>query len=68
MGSIKTFFGEMNEVISKAMYKYDNLKLMGDFNRDLTCSNSDKYKLDNFCNLLNLRNLVHSALWKVVSL
>ena len=32
MGNIKTFFEEMNEVISKAMYKYDNLKLMGDFN------------------------------------
>ena len=68
MGNIKTFFEEMNEVISKAMYKYDNLKLMGDFNRDLKYSNSGKYKLDNFCNLLNLRYLVHSALWKIVSL
>ena len=59
-GNIKTFFEEMNEVISKALCKYENLIVIGDFNIDKKSSNSDKDKLENFCNLFNLTNLVHS--------
>ena len=59
-GNIKTFFEEMNEVISKAFCIYENLIVMGDFNIDIKNSNSDKDKLENFCNLFNLTNLVHS--------
>ena len=59
-GNIKTFFEEMNEVISKALCKYENLIVMGDFNIDIKSSNSDKDKLENFCDLFNLTNLVHS--------
>ena len=33
---------------------------MGDFNKDIKSSNSDKDKLENFCNLSNLKNLVHT--------
>ena len=33
---------------------------MGVFNVDIKSSNSDKGKLENFCNLFNLANLVHS--------
>ena len=33
---------------------------MGDFNIDIKSSNSDKDKLENFCDLFNLTNLVHS--------
>ena len=50
----------MNEVIIKALCKYENLIVMGDFNIDIKSSNSDKDKLENFCNLFNLINLVHS--------
>ena len=50
----------MNEVISKALCKYENLTVMGDFNIDIESSNSDKDKLENFCDLFNLTNLVHS--------
>ena len=32
--NIKTFFEEMNEVISKALFKYENLMVMADFNID----------------------------------
>ena len=32
---------------------------MGDFNRDIKSSNSDKDKLGNFCDIFNLTNLVH---------
>ena len=59
-GNIKTFFEEMNEVISKALCKYENLIVMSDFNIDIKSSNSDKDKLENFCHLFNLTNLVHS--------
>ena len=50
----------MNEVISKALCKCENLIVMDDFNIDIKSSNSDKDKLENFCDLLNLTNLVHS--------
>ena len=33
---------------------------MGDFNIDIKSSNSGKDKLENFCDLFNLTNLVHS--------
>ena len=33
---------------------------MGDFNIDIKSSNSDKDKLETFCDLFNLTNLVHS--------
>ena len=58
-GNIKTYFEEIKEVISKALCKYENLITMGDFNID----NSDKDKLENFCDLFNLTNLVHSETW-----
>ena len=50
----------MNEVISKALSIYENLIVMGDFNIYIKNSNSEKDKLDNFCNLFSLTNLVHS--------
>ena len=50
----------MNEVISKALCKYESLIVMGDFNLYIKSSNSDKDKLENFCDLFNLTNLVHS--------
>ena len=51
-GNIKTFVEEMNEVISKALCKYENLIVMGDFNIDIKSSSSDTDKLENFCDLL----------------
>ena len=50
----------MNEVISKALCKYENLIVMGDFNIDIKSSDSDKDKPENFCDLFNLTNLFHS--------
>ena len=50
----------MNEVISKALSKYENLTGTGDFNIDIKSSCSDKDKLEDFCDLFNLTNLVHS--------
>ena len=50
----------MNEIIYKALCKYENLIVMGDFHIDIKTSNSDKDKLENFSDLFNLTNLVHS--------
>ena len=58
--NIKRFFEEMNELISKDLCKFEYLIVMGDFNIDIRSSNSDKDKLENFCDLFNLTNLVHS--------
>ena len=38
----------MNEVISKVLCKYEKLIVMGDFNKDIKSSNSDKHKLADF--------------------
>ena len=46
--NIKRLFEEMNEVISKALYKCENLIVMGDFNIDIKISNSDKDKQEKF--------------------
>ena len=37
----------MNELIGKALCKYENLLVMTDFNIDIKSSNSDKDKLEN---------------------
>ena len=47
MGNIKTFFEEMDEVISKTLCKYEKSIVMGDFNTDIKSSNSDKDNLEN---------------------
>ena len=50
----------MNEIFSKALCKYENLIVLGDFNIDIESSNSDKDKLENFYGLFNFTNLAHS--------
>ena len=44
----KRFFEERNDVISKALCKYENLIVMGDFSIGIKSSNSDKDKLEIF--------------------
>ena len=55
--SVLVYIGlhQMNKVISKALCKYENLIVMGDFNIDIKSSNSDKDKLENFCDYFNLK-------------
>ena len=45
MGNIKIFSEEMNEVITKALCKYENLIVMGDFNINIKSSNFGKDNL-----------------------
>ena len=60
--NIKRFFEKMNEVIGKALCKYEILIVMGDFNIEIKSSNSDKDMRGNFCDLFNLKNLFHSEI------
>ena len=64
----KRFFEEMNQVISKALWKCENLVVMGNFTIDIKGSNSDKDKLETFCDFFNLISTRKLALWKIVSL
>ena len=57
--NIEKVFEKMNEVISKALCKYENLMVMLDFNIYSKSSNCDKDKLESFHDLYNLANLVH---------
>ena len=49
----------MNKVISKALCKYENLIVTGDFKIDIKISSSERDSLENLCDLFNLTNLVH---------
>ena len=64
----------MSEIISKALCKYETLivildvkyidiqkKILG-IDIDIKNSNSDKDKLENFCNLLNVTDLLQSPI------
>ena len=44
----------------KPILKYQNMTIMGDFNIDLKTQGRDFNKLDEFCDLFNLTNLIKS--------
>ena len=59
--NIDTFFAELTISLSKAVNKFDNLIIMGDFNIDITkedCSGFDK--LEELRDRFNLTNLIKS--------
>ena len=57
---MNTFFDEITGSLSKAAMKYENIIIMGDFNIDIKNKGLGYSKLDTFCDLFNLRNLIHS--------
>ena len=58
--SMNTFFDETTACPSKAAMKYENIIIMGDSNIDIKNKGLGYGKLDNFCDLFNLTNLIHS--------
>ena len=50
--NIDTFFDELTICLSKAVYKFDNLIVMGGFNIDIT--------KEEFCDTFPLTNLIKS--------
>ena len=57
---MNTFFDEITACLSKAAVKYENIIIMGDFNIDIKNKGLGYGKLDTFCDLFNLTNLIHS--------
>ena len=58
--NLSTFFEELTTSLSKAILKYENLLIMGDFNIDMKSKALGYDKLDEFCDLFNLTNLIKS--------
>ena len=58
--NLELFFDELTSSLSKASESYENFIVMGDFNIDVTKKGTEFDKLDEFCDLFNLTNLVTS--------
>ena len=58
--NMNTFFNEITACLSKAAMKYENIIIMGDFNIDIKNKVLGYGKLDTFCDLFNLTNLIHT--------
>ena len=53
------FFEEVNAILTKAINKYDNIMVIGDFNIDLTIPNNDKHNyLRDICEVYSLKNMI----------
>ena len=56
--NLDTFFKEVSDSLSKASLTYENFIIMGNFNIDINTAGVDVERLDEFCNLLDLTNLM----------
>ena len=63
--NIDTFFAKLVISLSKTVNKFDNLIIMGDFNKDITkdCSGFDK--LEELPDTFNLTNLIKSKTYYI---
>ena len=52
--NLSEFFEELTISLSKAILKYENLLIIGDFNIDVKSKSLGFHKLDEFCDLFNL--------------
>ena len=57
-GNLSIFFEELSELLSKATLKYQKIIIMRDFNIDLKIKGFGFNKLNQFCDLFNLTNLI----------
>ena len=56
------FFEELTISLSKAIPKYEYVLIMGDCNIDVKSKSLGYDKLDEFCDLFNLTNLINQKL------
>ena len=57
---LEIFFEELRNCLSPASQSYDHFIIMGEFNIDVTNRGVEFDKLDEFCDLFNLTNLITS--------
>ena len=58
--NLECFFNEVTTSLSQARVLCDNLIVMGDFNIDINLPSHEHDKLEEFCNLFDLSNLIKS--------
>ena len=58
--NLSTFFEKLTTSLSKAILKYENLLIMGDFNIGMKSKSLGDDKLDEFWDIFNLTNLIKS--------
>ena len=56
--NLDTFFKEVSDSLGKASLTYENFIVMGNFNIDINTAGMEVDKLDEFCNLFDLTNLI----------
>ena len=56
--NLDMLFKEVSHSLGKASLIYKNFIIMGDFNIDINTAGIEVDKLDEFCNLFNLKNLI----------
>ena len=56
--NLDTFFKEVSDPLSRASLTYENFIVIGDFNIDIKTVGIEVDKLDKFCNLFGLANLI----------
>ena len=59
--NLTSFFDELTTSLSNASSKYDSFIVSGDFNIDIKAKGQGFQKLDDFCSMFGLTNLVHAA-------
>ena len=59
--NLEFFFNELTTSLSQASVMCDNFIVMGDFNIDVNLPSHEHDKLEEFCNLFHLSNLIKSS-------
>ena len=58
--NLLTFFKELGNYLNQASENYDNFVMMRDFNTDIRQTSPEPHKLDEFCSLFSLTNIIKS--------
>ena len=56
--NLASFFEELTDSLSQGKEFYENLIILGDFNIDVKAAGRELGKLEEFCDLFNLTNLI----------
>ena len=58
--NLVSFFEELTDSLSKRSEFYENLIILGDFNIDVKVAGRELDKLEEFCDLFNLTNVIRN--------
>ena len=64
--NLLAFFKELGKYLKQACRNYDNFIVMGDFNIDIRQTSPQSHKLDEFCRLFNLTNIIKSDIITII--